>query len=142
MNKNPDTRIFNIEPNHFPWTDPDRDGAYSDLKDYIEFPEKFKSFDFILVDGRARKACMKKALDFVSGKAVVVLHDANREYYHDAFRYYKDQVFFKNYRDSHGLWVGSNGCDLHEVFNVDRHIRLWQVYNKIAGYIQSSIKKK
>ncbi len=29
-----DIEIFNVSPNHFPWSDGDEDGSYTDLKDY------------------------------------------------------------------------------------------------------------
>lgn len=31
--------VFYVPPNNFPWTDQWQDGSYSDLHDYIEFPE-------------------------------------------------------------------------------------------------------
>lgn len=135
MNKNPNVEIFNILPNHIPWTDPNKDGAYSDLKDYIEFPSQIGKFDFILIDGRARKDCLMKALDIINDKGVVILHDANRKYYHDSLRFYNYQILFENYRpNSHGLWIGSKD-NIKDVMDADRHRKLWQIYNKIAKII-------
>ncbi|MBI4697818.1 MAG: class I SAM-dependent methyltransferase [Nitrospirae bacterium] len=135
MNRNPDVEIFNEQPDHMPWTDPNNDGSYDDLKSYIEYPSRFGKFDFILIDGRARKDCLIKALDLVSDRGVVVLHDANRKHYHEPLRLYDYQIMFENYRPkSHGLWIGSKR-DIRDVLDVNRHRKLWEVYNNIARRI-------
>ena len=141
MNKRPNVSIFHVAPNSSKWTDPDNDGAYADLKDYIEFPEKFGAFDFILVDGRARIECMKKTLSLLSEKGVLVLHDANRTYYHKTFDLFRYRVFFENYRpNSHGLFIGSQGMDIRDVLNVEKHKKLWGFYNGTASLLNK--KKK
>ena len=112
-NRNRRVEIFQVQPNHFPWTDEFGDGAYSDLTNYVEFPSKFGKFDFILIDGRARKNCVVKAHELAKDEGVVVLHDATREYYHEPFKLYKYQVLFADYRqDGSGLWVGSKGINI------------------------------
>jgi predicted O-methyltransferase YrrM len=132
MNQNPDVKIILVEPNHFPWTDPDKDGASSDLEDYLEFPTQFGNFDFILIDGRARNAALIKAYELIKNDGVVVLHDANRRRYHTAFEKYKHQALFVDHRKNRGgLWVGSKGVDLHTVLNVDKHRRLWQILHRM-----------
>ena len=133
MNKRPNVSIFHVEPNASKWTDPDNDGAYADLKDYIEFPERLGKLDFILVDGRARIECMKKAQSLLSEKGVLVLHDANRTYYHNTFDLFRYRVFFENYRpNSHGLFIGSNGTDIRDILDVEKHQKLWKFYNGIS----------
>ena len=137
INQNSNVEIFHIPPNHFPWTDKYGDGAYSDLRDYVEFPSKFGNFDFILVDGRARKDCLIKAYRLIKNEGVVTLHDANRNYYHESFGLYKYHVLFKDYcKEAGGLWVGSKGINIKDVLNVDKHRKLWQIYNKIGKMLR------
>ena len=46
-------------PNTYPWTDEFNDGSYSDLIEYINYPRSTgQKYDFILIDGRARKYCV------------------------------------------------------------------------------------
>ena len=134
---NPDKRIeiCHVAPNSASWTDRDTDGtykegAYSDFESYISFPSKFNEFDFILIDGRARKDALIQAHELISEKGVVVLHDANRAIYHQPLGLYKHQALFTDGRaDGGGIWVGSNGLDLNEVFDVALHKKLWRAYN-------------
>ncbi len=110
-------QIYHIQPNHTPWSDANGDGSYSDLKDYVDFPGKLGHFDFIFVDGRARKDCIKKACELVGDKGVVILHDAGRSYYHGPFDLYKYKVLLRdNSDDESGLWLASNGIDIKSLF--------------------------
>ncbi len=134
MNKRPNVSVFHVEPHAEKWTDPDNDGALSDLKDYIDFPERLGKLDFILVDGRARKECMAKALKLINDNGIVILHDANRGYYHETFELFEHRVFFENYRpNSHGLFIGSRGTEIGDVLDVEKHKKLWGFYNGIAS---------
>lgn len=133
INKKLNVKIFYVQPNQFPWTDEFGDGNYSDLRDYVEFPVRFGNFDFIIVDGRARNDCLIKAYEIINNEGVVVLHDANRSHYHKSFRLFKYQVIFKDSRlDSGGIWIGSKGVNIHNLFDVNKHRNLWRVYNKIG----------
>ena len=59
------------------------------LDEYIDFPSTLGiKFNFILVDGRKRKECLDKASSILAANGVAVLHDAEREWYHDGFKYY------------------------------------------------------
>lgn len=144
MNQNLSVKIFFIKPNYYPWTDKYGDGAYSDLKEYVEFPSKFGEFDFILVDGKARKDCLIKANELVNNKGLVILHDANREYYYEPFELYKYQVLLQDIRkladDSlergGGIWIGSKEDVIKRVFDIDKHRKLWAIYNKLGKIIE------
>lgn len=131
-NVNPNVEIFTIKSNKYPWSDEHRDGSYSDLTDYIEFPTKFGKFDFILIDGRARKDCLMKACQIISDKGVVILHDAGRTYYHEPFTHFKHSLLFTDYRKHGGIWVGSNALELENVIDRKRHINRWKIINKIG----------
>ena len=123
-----DIEIFSVPPTHFPWSDGDEDGSYADLKDYIEFPVAFSPFDFILVDGRARKDCLVKAHTMIKETGVVILHDANREYYHEPLEFYRYQTLFTDASlgSGGGLWVGSKGLDLKNVLDLNKHHLAWK----------------
>jgi predicted O-methyltransferase YrrM len=59
------------------------------LDDYINFPSTLGiKFDFILIDGRKRKECLEIASTIVSSEGLVILHDAERVWYHEGFKYY------------------------------------------------------
>lgn len=130
LNQDQNVRVIYIAPNRSPWTDQFRDGAYTDLADYIEYPDKLGKLDFILIDGRARKDCLIKALTLIDDRGIVVLHDANRRYYHGPFSSYKYQALFNDKRKNEGgLWVGSKGRDINEILNVPKHKKLWRIYD-------------
>lgn len=117
MNNRKNVKIFHVEPNHFPWQDKHNDGTYADLKDYVEFPSKIGKFDFILVDGRARSACLYKAHELLNAKGIVVLHDAEREFYHEPLSQYKYQAFFSGYGNGkRKLWIGSREINVEDMF--------------------------
>jgi hypothetical protein len=62
--------------------------------------------DIAIVDGRLRRRCLLSA---AQRAGVVVLHDAQREYYHCAFQAYRHQG-----RVGDMLWIGSQDFALHE----------------------------
>ena len=61
-----------------------------------------RGFDVILVDGRKRRRCLLNAKELVGDDGIVVLHDAQREYYHCAFDAYE---FSQPCADI--LWLGA-----------------------------------
>ncbi|MFQ5900443.1 MAG: class I SAM-dependent methyltransferase [Thermodesulfobacteriota bacterium] len=76
----------------------------ADMDDYVSFPATLREkFDLILVDGRKRRRCLIEAKDLLKPGGVVLLHDAQRSYYHCAFRHYPDSRFLEK-----KLWRGTN----------------------------------
>jgi len=136
MNQNPKVDIVYVPPNQYPFTD--SDGTYADLKDYVDFPSQFEGYDFILVDGRARRDCLVKAYDLLRQGGVVVLHDANRTPYHEPFQIYPHQALFRDYRQSEGggLWVGNKDTILDTIFDVKKHLTLWRIYHRFGNVIE------
>jgi predicted O-methyltransferase YrrM len=64
------------------------------LDDYISYPATLgRKFDLILVDGRRRRRCLLEAQRLLAPHGVVVLHDAERPYYHCAFTAYRRGQF-------------------------------------------------
>jgi hypothetical protein len=48
-------------------------------------------YDLIFVDGRRRRRCLRLAAHLLAPDGVVILHDAQREHYHEAFGLYAQQ---------------------------------------------------
>jgi len=131
INRKSNVAIYCIPPNNFPWTDEYGDGNFYDLKDYVEFPSRFMPFDFILIDGRARKDCLIKAYDMLSKEGIVILHDAQREYYHQPLKLYKYQLFLQEHM-GRMIWIGSKGIDINKMINLNKYIKLERIFNKIT----------
>ncbi len=69
------------------------------MRSYVEFPATLgKRFDFVLVDGRARRFCLATGFELLRSGGVVVLHDAQREQYHDAIKALGRAVFLEPYK--------------------------------------------
>jgi len=130
LNKNSNVAIYCVLPNHFPWTDEYEDGNFSDLRDYVEFPAKLAPFDFILVDGRARKDCLEKAYDIIGKEGLVILHDAQREHYREPLKLYKHQIFLQDYA-GRAVWIGSKELSINKMFDFDKYIKLDRIFNRI-----------
>ena len=125
-------QLHHIAPNRFPWTDDNNDGSFSDLKDYVEFPERFSTkFDLILIDGRARASCIKHALKYLSKRGVVIVHDAKRPYYHDSYSLYNYDIKLYN-SCRKGIFVGCQSTILYNYLDVQKHILLLEIRNSLC----------
>jgi hypothetical protein len=137
---NPDPRVevrF-IRPNRTPWSDPEGDGAIEDLLDYLEAPVPGAPYDLVVIDGRARRACLERARDLVTPAGAVILHDANREHYLAPAEGYRHRVLLQDYRRSAGgLLVASRETDPRAWFDVDAHRRAWRRIDNRLGKILS-----
>ncbi|HJO92915.1 MAG TPA: hypothetical protein QF753_05925 [Victivallales bacterium] len=132
FNKNNQRRqitIHHIAPNHLPFSDKYEDGAYSDMKDYIDFPKNKNEYDLIFIDGRARSQCLRHALSLIKVDGIVILHDAHREYYHDASKLYPYQMYLldQSVKDleppyvGRGLWFGCKTDIINKILNIKNH---------------------
>lgn len=54
-----------------------------------------EKFDVIVVDGRQRVACIKRSVDFLKPKGILVLDDSDRTYYQEATDYLHSLNFKK-----------------------------------------------
>ncbi len=64
------------------WHDTGDDGDYATFRNYVLFPTTLgRQFDLILVDGRARVACMAVGWELLQDDGVMILHDAERPEY-------------------------------------------------------------
>lgn len=115
------------------------DGTYEDFKAYVEHPKG--KFDFILIDGRARSACLRKAFELVNDNGLVVMHDANRDIYHENFHLFKHQYNFRDQRKSYGgIWLGSKAKKINTIIDVDLHQSLWNKHLKLLQLIRPGYK--
>ena len=75
---------------------------YTKMDEYVEYPCTLnKKFDLVLVDGRKRRRCLINASKIIEDTGIVLLHDADRKYYHCAFINFKIQKYL-----SKTLWMG------------------------------------
>lgn len=124
------------KPNNPDYLKNRKEGSYEDYQKYIDYPLGLGKFDFILIDGRARKYCLKNASEIIDEKGIVIVHDANREYYFDnTFIFSHELLLTDNRRNRGGIWVGSKSRPIEEVLQTDLHKRSWKINNMITQYL-------
>ncbi len=61
---------------------------------YCRMPQNFKEkFQLIIVDGRDRVNCCKQCLSALADDGVIVLDDSERDFYKEAFSFFKNEGF-------------------------------------------------
>jgi predicted O-methyltransferase YrrM len=131
------TTLLLAPPNDPDW-DGHGDGTAETFADYVAAPEAHGPFDFILVDGRARAACLARAPALLASDGVVMLHDANRRYLDQALGDYPHQFFFRDYRpDSGGIWVASHRADLGALVHADDEAPLWSLTRRLGPLLRA-----
>ena len=135
-NKNPHVKVVYVAPEIPGWNNREdwkKDGTYAEFESYINYPQDQAPYDFIMIDGRARVDCLKKASEILNDRGVVVFHDCNRAHYRkhqDLFTYGQ---YVTDHRTTHGgLWIGSKGKPVEEVLDVKMHLELWRRHSKLA----------
>ncbi len=113
-----------------------KEGLYDDFKTYIEYPTTLNlTFDFIFIDGRARKECLKKAYQLVSDSGVVMVHDANRDDYFTNLPPFSDTfrlTDYRHHRKQGGIWVGRKSGLVSELLDVSHHEKVWRQHDRVA----------
>ncbi|MEP2771883.1 MAG: hypothetical protein ABJH05_07025 [Fulvivirga sp.] len=139
-NNDPNVKLHFVPPNNEKYTDEHNDGSYEDFKDYVEKPEG--KFDYIFVDGRARCACINKAHDLLNEDGVLLLHDANREYYHDCFGKYTHNFFLEDKRKKGvaGIWIATKGRGIDKLIDTEKHRGIWELHEKLHYLIKGKRK--
>lgn len=131
----PNVELLHVPADHRPWSDEHGDGAYEDLRRYVDAAARCAPLDFVLVDGRARRACLERALDWLAPRGVVVLHDANREIYREPFGLYPKSLLLLDHRSrAGGLFIGSREANPRDVLDADRHAALWRAYARLGRF--------
>jgi predicted O-methyltransferase YrrM len=129
----PRVHVRAVLPEAADWRERHEDGAYEDFRSYVHAGDDGSPYDFILVDGRAREACLERACGMLAPQGVVVLHDANRSFRRTMGERFPSQVEFRDYRRwSGGLWIGSKGRPLSTLLDLPRHGRIWRFYNSLG----------
>ena len=110
------------------------------FRSYIQFADTIdEKLDFIFIDGRARKECLKKAYEIIRDDGIVILHDANRLRYREDMPLFKSSVLFTDHRKTRGgMWIGSKTRDIASVLRIRHHKRIWKVHKTIARLMFSS----
>lgn len=112
-----------------------QDGSYGEFREYVEYPATREAFDLILVDGRARSACLERGLSYLNGRGVLVLHDACRAQYHPLPAGFADSLLFRDYRTEGGLWIASQDKAVAELIDLPRHLPVWGFYRRFGRLI-------
>lgn len=135
LNKRSNVEIINIPPDNYPWTDRYNDGAYTDLKTYITYPEKYSKFDIIIIDGRGRGECLKKSLELINKNGIVIFHDSNRKHFQEHLGLYKYSLLLTDYRDFNGgLWIAGNDIEISDLISAETYKKVWKLYNKKLAF--------
>jgi predicted O-methyltransferase YrrM len=141
-NTDPRVTITLIEPDDKEYMkltgkyDAKKEGLYEDFKTYIEFPESLgHKFDFIFIDGRARRECIKKAHSLLSENGVIIVHDANRDDYFNELPSLSSTFRLTDYRKHRkqgGVWIGRKAGDVADVLDVAHHTKIWKQHDMLA----------
>lgn len=141
-NKDPRVTVSLVEPDDKEYMkltgkyDQKKEGLYEDFKTYIEFPKTIgHKFDFIFIDGRARKECLKRAFDLVTDTGVVIVHDANRDDYFNelpAFSSTFRLTDYRKHRKQGGIWIGRKSGKVADILDVDHHAKIWKQHDTVA----------
>jgi len=142
MNSNPNVTVSLVEPDFKDYFGlrgkygPRLEGTYEDFKTYIEWPRNTPGgYDFIFIDGRARKECLRIAFDLISDRGAVIVHDANRDSYFEELPPFRSSIRFTDHRQHRkegGIWIGSKGREVGEFLDTRLHRRLWDLNNTTA----------
>lgn len=84
----PNTAYYHV-PAQYTIEDPNQ-STYNSFANYIDMPLRLgKMYDFVLIDGRARRLCAYRVIPFLNPGAVVAIHDwVLRTPYHCVLDYY------------------------------------------------------
>ena len=114
------------------------EGSYDDFRTYVDYPRTLnRLFDFIFIDGRARRFCLRTAFDLIKDNGVVVVHDANRDDYFVDLPPFKSVLKLNDYRKRRklgGIWVGRKAGSIDGVLDVGYHENLWRKHDQVARY--------
>ncbi len=138
--RQPDPRVqlVAIPPDHGDYPNTRKEGSYEDFRSYVDYPDPAAGrFDFIFIDGRARAACLARAYELVAERGLVILHDANRDYYVTALPPFPHVARFTDYRRGRGgILLASRGRPIEEFIDVEAHRRLWRGHDRLAWWLR------
>lgn len=139
VRKNADRRVelVHIAPDHGVYDTVKHEGTAEDFRTYIAYPRTLgRRFDFIFIDGRARKECLREAYDLVTARGVVVVHDANRASYVADLPPFGHRLHLTDGRHGRGgVLVVSRERPIEDVCDVARHHRIWRGHEVIERFV-------
>ncbi len=117
-----------------------KEGIFEDFRDYVEFPVQLdgEPFDFIFIDGRARRDCLIKAHQLLSKNGVLIVHDANRDTYFEDIPPFKTVFHLQDYRKHRklgGIWVATQRENLDGILATTDHKRAWKGHDGLAKWL-------
>lgn len=114
---------------------PNAQVIHSTSEDYIQQGTSRGPFDLIIVDGVERISCLQHAIEALTERGVIFLHDANRVEYHRAFPHFEEKFVLTDYRrTAGGLAILSNHIHPNTIINCEKHRKIW-------GYFQNTLTK-
>lgn len=133
-NRDPRVSLQWIPPDHGDYPGTRKEGTYEDFRRYVEYPGSLgRRWDFIFIDGRARAACLARAHDLVTEDGLVILHDANRDYYVERLPPFPHLLRLTDYRKGRGgILLASRGRPIEAFIDVAFHQRLWRGHDALA----------
>lgn len=136
-NHDPRVALVCIPPDHGDYPGTRKEGTYADFQTYVDYPASLgRAFDFIFIDGRARAACLAQAFHLVTDRGLVILHDANRDYYVDSLPPFAHLLRLTDYRRGRGgILLASRGRAIEDFIDVGLHQRLWRGHDRLAKWL-------
>jgi predicted O-methyltransferase YrrM len=131
MVKRPGVTVRQVPPDDLEFKG---DGDTRSFASYLAAGDEAPPYDLIFIDGRARAAGVERAKTLLSPQGVVILHDANRDYYLEPTKSFANQLLFRDHRAERGfrvaggVWLGSPQRNLRQLIEVDFHERVWAFY--------------
>jgi len=122
----------NVTVRHATWSEHEKDQI-----GYVQEPTDKAPFDFILVDGVARQACIREAFDMLSEDGLLIVHDANRSQYHQPLTKFKYRLVLEDFRrTAGGLAFASNSRPIGTYFQLRDHARLWKLQSNVTNIMR------
>ncbi len=113
------------------------DGGEQTFRSYVDYPTRTNmTFNFALIDGRARNACARVAWKMLSDDGVMVLHDAQRAQYAPAR---PSDAWLVRLRDPRRQELG-RACELHIFVKTNPQSLLVSIQSHMAPDIEVSLK--
>ena len=104
---------------------------------YVNYPEQFGQFDFILVDGIRREHCIYKAHELLSENGLLIVHDSNRTEYHDLIKEFPNWMILQDFRKTAGgIGFASKQLDLNKLISIEPHLKLWKTDTAISNFFK------
>jgi len=105
--------------------------------DYVNYPEQFGQFDFILVDGIHRENCIQKAHQLLTENGLLIVHDSNRKQYHSYIKKFNNWMVLQDFRKSAGgIGFASKQLHLSNLISIDEHVNIWKTDTAISNFFK------